>query len=147
MDIPKQYSAPEVEERIARFWADRDAFGADPSREDESYCIVIPPPNVTDVLHIGHALNNTLQDVLVRWQRMRGRNTRWVYGTDHAGIATHNVVERALAKEGLTRNDVGREAFVKRIWQWCDEKGGTITEQLKRLDCSLDYARERFTMD
>ena len=92
MDIPKQYTSADVEERIAAFWAEHDAFAADPARGGQSYCIVIPPPNVTNVLHMGQALNNTLQDVLIRWQRMRGANTRWVYGTDHAGIATQNVV-------------------------------------------------------
>jgi len=147
MDIPKQYAPADVEHRIARFWDEHDAFAADPARGGESYCIVIPPPNVTNVLHMGQALNNTLQDVLVRWQRMRGRNTRWVYGTDHAGIATQNVVERALADEDLGRDDLGRDGFLERVWQWCNEKGGAITEQLKRLGCSLDFARERFTMD
>jgi valyl-tRNA synthetase len=147
MIIPKQYAAADVEARIARFWDKHDAFGADPARGGESYCIVIPPPNVTNVLHMGQALNNTLQDVLVRWQRMRGKNTRWVYGTDHAGIATQNVVERALADEGIKRDDLGRDQFLERVWQWCNEKGGAITQQLKRLGCSLDFARERFTMD
>lgn len=147
MDIPKQYTPADVENRIARLWDKHDAFAADPARGGESYCVVIPPPNVTNVLHMGQALNNTLQDVLVRWQRMRGRNTRWVYGTDHAGIATQNVVERALADEGLGRGDLGREAFIERVSQWCDEKRRAITEQLKRLGCSLDFARERFTMD
>ncbi|MBN1917496.1 MAG: valine--tRNA ligase [Verrucomicrobia bacterium] len=147
MDIPKQYSAADVEGRIALFWQETHAFDADPPRGGASYCIVIPPPNVTATLHTGHALNNTLQDVLVRWQRMRGRNTRWVYGTDHAGIATQNVVERALAQEGIRRDDLTRDEFLERIWQWCRDKGGGITEQLKRLGCSLDYANERFTMD
>ena len=147
MDIPKQYTSADVEERIAAFWAEHDAFAADPARGGQSYCIVIPPPNVTNVLHMGQALNNTLQDVLIRWQRMRGANTRWVYGTDHAGIATQNVVERALADEGASRDDLGREKFLERVWQWCNEKGGAITEQLKRLGCSLDFAHERFTMD
>jgi len=147
MDIPKQYTAADIEDRIARFWQQTDAFAADPARGGTSYCIVIPPPNVTSVLHTGHALNNTLQDVLVRWQRMRGRNARWVYGTDHAGIATQNVVERALAEEGIRRDDLTRDEFLERVWRWCRDKGGGITEQLKRLGCSLDYARERFTMD
>jgi valyl-tRNA synthetase len=147
MDIPKQYTPAAVEERIARFWDEHNAFGADPARGGDSYCIVIPPPNVTNVLHMGQALNNALQDVLVRWQRMRGRNTRWVYGTDHAGIATQNVVERALADEGIKREDLGRDAFVERVWQWCRDTGVTITEQLRRLGCSLDFAHERFTMD
>jgi valyl-tRNA synthetase len=147
MDIPKQYTAADVEGRIAQFWREHDAFSADPSRGGESYCVVIPPPNVTNVLHIGQALNNTLQDVLVRRERMRGRTTRWVYGTDHAGIATQNVVARALADEGVARDDMGREQFLERVWQWCREKGGVITGQLKRLGCSLDFARERFTMD
>ncbi len=147
MDIPKQYTAADVEDRIARFWDEHNAFAADAARGGESYCIVIPPPNVTNVLHMGQALNNALQDVLVRHHRMRGANVRWVYGTDHAGIATQNVVERALADEGIERDDLGREEFLERMWQWCNEKGGAITEQLKRLGCSLDFARERFTMD
>jgi valyl-tRNA synthetase len=147
MSIPSQYTAADVEDRIARFWQETDAFGADPAQGGTSYCIVIPPPNVTNVLHIGQALNNTLQDVLVRWQRMRGRNTRWVYGTDHAGIATQNVVERVLAEDGIGRHDLTRDEFLERVWQWCREKGGAITEQLRRLGCSLDFARERFTMD
>jgi valyl-tRNA synthetase len=109
--------------------------------------VVIPPPNVTGILHMGHALNNTIQDILVRWQRMQGCNTVWMPGTDHAGIATQNVVERALRKEGKTRHDLGREAFIDKVWEWKEEYGGTIVRQLKRLGSSCDWDRERFTMD
>ncbi|MBW1992462.1 MAG: valine--tRNA ligase, partial [Deltaproteobacteria bacterium] len=111
------------------------------------YCIVIPPPNITGSLHMGHALNNTLQDILIRFKRMQGYDTLWMPGTDHAGIATQNVVERMLAEEGLNRHDLGREAFIQRVWQWKETSGGTIITQLKRLGCSCDWSRERFTMD
>lgn len=122
-------------------------FHADPSSDGEPYCVMIPPPNVTGILHMGHALNNTIQDILARWRRMQGRNVLWMYGTDHAGIATQNVVERALRKEGQQREDLGREAFVKKVWEWRDEYGSTIQRQLKRLGASCDWDRERFTMD
>ena len=109
--------------------------------------MVIPPPNVTGVLHMGHALNNTLQDALARWKRMSGCNTLWMPGTDHAGIATQNVVERQLAAEGTTRHAYGREQFISRVWKWREQSGGTIINQLKRLGASCDWERERFTMD
>ena len=108
---------------------------------------MIPPPNVTGSLHIGHALNSTLQDILVRWMRMSGRNTLWVPGTDHAGIATQNVVERQLAKENIDRHALGREKFVEKVWEWKKEYGGRIINQLKRMGASCDWERERFTMD
>ncbi|HEX9899767.1 MAG TPA: class I tRNA ligase family protein, partial [Candidatus Methylomirabilis sp.] len=145
---PKQgYDPHGVEERWYRFWEARDLFRADATWSAPAYSIVIPPPNVTGSLHMGHALNNTLQDILIRWQRMQGRNTLWMPGTDHAGIATQNVVERQLAQEGLSRETLGREAFIQRVWRWKEESGGTIIRQLKTLGCSCDWARERFTMD
>src|SRR2546425_4010403 len=111
------------------------------------YCIVIPPPNVTGSLHWGHALNNTLQDILIRYKRMDGYNAQWVPGTDHASIAVHVLLERQLAAEGKTRHDIGREAFLERAWKWKEESGGTIIRQLKRLGASCDWSRDRFTMD
>ena len=128
-------------------WEERGYFRADPFSKAKPYCIVIPPPNVTGSLHIGHALNNTLQDILVRWKRMEGFNALWQPGMDHAGIATQVVVERQLAAEGTTRQALGREAFVQRVWKWKEESGGTIIRQLKRLGASCDWERERFTMD
>jgi valyl-tRNA synthetase len=122
-------------------------FHADPARPGEPYSIVIPPPNVTGSLHMGHALNVTLQDVLIRFHMMQGENTLWLPGTDHAGIATQNVVERLLAKDGIRRGDLGREAFIARVWKWKEESGGTILRQLKRLGAACDWERERFTMD
>ncbi len=146
-DLPKGYEFDEVEERWYRRWLEHKTFAATMEEGRESFSIVIPPPNVTGVLHIGHALNNTLQDILVRYHRMRGDNTLWVPGTDHAGIATQNVVERQLATENLSRHDLGREKFIERVWQWRREKGGTIISQLKRMGASCDWDRERFTMD
>ncbi len=145
--LPKAYEFREVEERWGREWIEKGLSVADPSSGPPVFSMVIPPPNVTGVLHIGHALNDTLQDILVRYKRMDGYNTLWVPGTDHAGIATQNVVERQLAAEGLTRHDVGREAFIERVWRWKEQSGGRIIEQLKRLGCSCDWSRERFTMD
>ncbi|MGY9106895.1 MAG: class I tRNA ligase family protein, partial [Alphaproteobacteria bacterium] len=115
--------------------------------EGNPYCIVIPPPNVTGSLHMGHALNNTLQDILIRYARMTGRDALWQPGMDHAGIATQMVVERQLAEKGEARRDMGREKFLERVWEWKEESGGTITSQLRRLGASCDWSRERFTMD
>ncbi|HZW36223.1 MAG: valine--tRNA ligase [Deltaproteobacteria bacterium] len=143
----KAYDPKGIEERWYAFWMERGLFQADPTRPGEAYSIVIPPPNVTGSLHMGHALNITLQDVLVRYNRMLGRNTLWLPGTDHAGIATQNVVERLLAKEGISRQDLGREKFIARVWKWKEESGGVILKQLKRLGASCDWERERFTMD
>ena len=140
----------EVEDRLYQSWDSRGLMHAeakDASPEHPAFCIVIPPPNVTGVLHIGHALNHTLIDALVRRRRMQGYTTLWVPGMDHAGIATQNVVERELAKEGLSRYDLGREAFVERVWQWKAESGGKILGQMRRLGDSVDWSRERFTMD
>jgi valyl-tRNA synthetase len=141
------YDPQEVEARWYGFWESHDLFHADEHSPAPPYCIVIPPPNVTGSLHMGHALNNTLQDILIRWHRMRGDNTLWMPGTDHAGIATQNVVERRLRAEGKTRDEIGREAFIDRVWQWKRESGGTIIRQLRRLGASCDWARERFTLD
>ena len=141
------YDPRSVEERWYQYWLDEGFFHAEPGGEREPFCIVIPPPNVTGILHMGHALNNTMQDVLVRWRRMRGDNTLWVPGTDHAGIATQARVERQLAEEGLTKDDLGRDQFLERVWAWKEQYGGTIIRQLKRLGASCDWQRERFTMD
>jgi len=143
---PKAFEAP-----LYRGWKERGYFRADAGAvlrgERERYVIVIPPPNVTAVLHMGHGLNNTVQDVLIRWRRMQGRETLWVPGTDHAGIATQNVVERQLAAEGKTRYDLGREAFVERVWEWVRETGSTILRQLEAIGASCDWSRTRFTLD
>ncbi|PIE58933.1 MAG: valine--tRNA ligase [Desulfobulbus propionicus] len=146
-ELPKGYKFAEVEQRWYARWLDEKTFAAGMEEGKPSFSIVIPPPNVTGVLHIGHALNNTLQDILIRYHRMKGENTLWVPGTDHAGIATQNVVERQLVAENTTRHDLGREGFIQRVWQWRAEKGGTIINQLKRLGASCDWDRERFTMD
>ena len=146
-DIPKAYDFKDVEPRWYREWNEKGLFRAEIIEGRPKFSMVIPPPNVTGVLHIGHALNNTLQDILVRYKRMDGYDTLWVPGTDHAGIATQNVVERQLASEGLTSDDIGREKFIERVWEWKKKSGGTIIEQLKRLGCSCDWSRERFTMD
>jgi valyl-tRNA synthetase len=145
--IDKSYQAASIEEKWSRVWEREGSFRAAETSSKEPFSIVIPPPNVTGILHVGHALNNTLQDILVRWRRMQGKNALWVPGTDHAGIATQNVVEKQLAAEGLDRHQVGREQFLERVWQWKAESGGTIIRQLKRLGCSCDWERERFTLD
>ncbi|MBU0674791.1 MAG: valine--tRNA ligase [Proteobacteria bacterium] len=146
-ELAKAYEFNEVEQKWSSIWQDQNTFAATMVPGKKSFAIVIPPPNVTGVLHVGHALNNTLQDVLVRYHRMLGENTVWIPGTDHAGIATQNVVERQLATEGKSRHDIGRDAFIDRVWAWRQDKGGTIINQLKRLGCSCDWQRERFTMD
>jgi valyl-tRNA synthetase len=148
--LDKTYDSASVEPRIAKAWEDADAFraGANAKPGAESFCIVIPPPNVTGSLHMGHALNNTLQDIMIRFERMRGKDVLWQPGMDHAGIATQMVVERQLMeRQQPSRRDMGREAFVERVWQWKDESGGIIFNQLKRLGASCDWSRERFTMD
>jgi valyl-tRNA synthetase len=145
--IPDRYEPAAVEERWYPEWEKRGYFRGDPLSTKPPYCIVIPPPNVTGSLHMGHALNDTLQDVLIRMKRMDGFNTLWQPGTDHAGIATQVVVERQLAAEGKTKEDVGREAFLQRVWAWKEQSGGTIIRQLKKLGASCDWSRLRFTMD
>ncbi len=145
--LDKTYLPADVEAEQYRRWEAANAFASDRRPGADPYCIVIPPPNVTGSLHMGHALNNTLQDVLVRFKRMQGRDVLWQPGMDHAGIATQMVVERQLEAGNLRRQDLGREEFVDRVWAWKNESGGTIINQLKRLGCSCDWSRERFTMD
>ncbi len=145
--LSKGYEFTEVEEKWLRHWQKENCFSATMEEGKPSFSIVIPPPNVTGVLHVGHALNNTLQDILTRYHRMCGDNTVWVPGTDHAGIATQNVVERQLATEGKSRHDLGRDQFVEKVWEWRKEKGGAIINQLQKLGSSCDWGRERFTMD
>ena len=145
--LPKGYDPVQVEQKWFDAWEKSGVFHADETSEKPHYSIVIPPPNVTGVLHMGHALNNTLQDILCRWKRMTGHEVLWMPGTDHAGIATQNVVEKQLAAEGKDRHDLGRDAFVERVWKWRSESGGQIINQLKRLGASCDWERERFTMD
>jgi valyl-tRNA synthetase len=145
--LDKTYNPAEIEPRLYDGWERSGAFAADPGSNAQPFTIMIPPPNVTGSLHMGHALTFTVQDTLVRWQRMKGRDVLWQPGTDHAGIATQMVVERLLAEQGIDRRQLGREKFVDRVWQWKAESGGTITTQLRRLGASLDWPRERFTMD
>ena len=145
--LAPQYDATGVEDTLYADWMARDLFRPHTARGGKPYVIVIPPPNVTAVLHMGHGLNNTVQDVLVRFERMRGRETLWLPGTDHAGIATQNAVEKLLAKEGKSRFDLGREAFVARVWEHVRATGGAILEQLKSIGCSCDWTRTRFTLD
>jgi valyl-tRNA synthetase len=145
--LDKTYNADEVESRWGRHWIEHNLFQPKGGPSGPHFSIVIPPPNVTGSLHIGHALNNTLQDILIRWRRMQGFRTRWIPGTDHAGIATQNVVERQLMQEGTTREALGREAFIQRIWEWRKQSGDTIISQLKQLGASCDWSRVFFTMD
>ena len=145
--LPKVYNPREIEEKWYPFWLEGKFFHAEPEQGKKPFCIVIPPPNVTGKLHLGHALDNTLQDILIRWHRMMGDNTLWIPGTDHAGIATQAKVEEMLAKEGKSKYDLGREAFLARVWEWKEKYGGTIIQQLKGLGASCDWDRERFTMD
>ncbi len=147
-ELPKTYSPSEFEDRLYKFWCDNNYFTPDPSDNRPSFSVVIPPPNVTGQLHMGHALDETLQDIIVRYKRMQGFNTLWVPGTDHAGIATQIKVEEQLrVNEGLTRYDLGREEFLKRVWDWKNRFGDRIISQLKKLGTSCDWSRERFTMD
>lgn len=146
-DMPTTYDPRAVEEKWYRYWEENKFFHSEVDPAREPFTIVMPPPNVTGQLHMGHALDNTLQDVLVRWRRMQGYNVLWLPGTDHAGIATQAKVEEQLAKEGLSKYDLGREKFLERVWAWKEEYGGRITSQLRRLGASCDWDRERFTMD
>ena len=144
-----RYEPSEAEPRIMERWLEAGHLPAPSPRAaaDENFSIAIPPPNVTGALHMGHALNGSIQDTLVRYHRMRGRRSEWILGTDHAGIATQKQVEKQLADEGSSREEIGREAFVARVWEWREQYGGTIIEQFKRLGASCDYERERFTLD
>src|SRR3954467_3919937 len=146
-DLPKQYDPQDAQRRWYAFWLEKGYFHA-PASPKRPYAIVIPPPNVTGALHMGHALNNTLQDVLTRWRRMQGYDALWMPGTDHAGIATQAVVERLFFQaEKKTRRDLGREELVKRIWEWKDKYEARILGQLRQLGCSCDWPRTAFTLD
>ncbi|MBI5231794.1 MAG: class I tRNA ligase family protein, partial [Coriobacteriales bacterium] len=145
--MPKSYDPKAVEKPIFDSWMEGGYFGSEIVEGVRPFSVVIPPPNVTGSLHMGHALNNTIQDVVIRRARMTGQPALWVVGTDHAGIATQNKVEQKLAGEGLSRYDVGREKFVEACWEWKEQYGSTIIEQLKAMGCSCDYDNERFTMD
>jgi len=148
MELPKIYDPKKTEKKIYNLWQKSGFFNPDKlGRKKKTYTISIPPPNITGSLHMGHALNATCQDILIRWRRMQGYRSLWLPGTDHAGIATQNVVEKELKKEGKTRFDLGREKFIERIWQWKEKYGDIILEQFKKLGCSLDWSRTRFTMD
>ena len=143
-----RYDPGESEARVFARWLESGRFHPEPAgTAAENYSIAIPPPNVTGALHMGHALNGTIQDTLIRYARMRGKRTKWILGTDHAGIATQTQVERLLASEGTSREEIGREAFIERVWRWREQYGGTIIDQYKRLGASCDYAEERFTLD
>src|SRR5689334_22894920 len=147
-EIADRYDPTSVEPHWYAVWEERGYFHADAASPKKPYCIVIPPPNVTGALHLGHALNNTLQDILVRWRRMQGFNTLWMPGTDHAGIATQAVVERLIQQqENKSRHDLGREKLVERIWQWKDRYEARILGQLRQLGASCDWTRTRFTLD
>src|SRR6266700_1995709 len=145
--LDKTYRPADVETRLYEAWERAGAFAADPSSGKLPYTIMMPPPNVTGSLHMGHALTFTLQDILIRFERMRGRDALWQPGTDHAGIATEIVVGNQLAERQINKHDLGREKFIERVWEWKAESGGTITTQLRRLGASADWPRERFTMD
>ena len=146
-ELPPRYNPQETEDKWIEYWREHNLFHARVNPSKKSFCVVIPPPNVTGILHMGHALNNTLQDILIRYKRMRGFETLWMPGTDHAGIATQNVVEKQLAKEGKKRQDLGRGEFLERLWDWKKQYGDTIIQQLIKLGASCDWQRTRFTMD
>ena len=149
MELSKIYDPKLVEDKIYALWEKSGFFNPDnlPGKRKKPFTIVIPPPNVTGSLHMGHALNSTVQDILIRWKRLQGYKTLWIPGTDHAGIATQNVVEKELKKEGLTRFDLGKEKFIERVWQWKERYGNMILSQFKKLGASCDWSRTRFTMD
>ena len=150
-DLPKSYEPGAIETRWAEYWIKEKLFSVPtppPGETRPVFTLLLPPPNVTGSLHMGHALDNTLQDVLIRYQRMRGKAALWLPGTDHAGIATQMMVERQLAESGnIGRRDLGREAFLEKVWEWKAQYGGTIVRQLRRLGASCDWSRERFTLD
>lgn len=146
-ELPKLYEPAEVEDKIYKYWTDNNCFRAEPDPKKKPYTIVIPPPNITGQLHMGHALDETLQDILIRWKRMCGYSALWLPGTDHAALATEVKIVDAMAKEGLTKEGIGREKFMERAWAWKEQYGGRIVEQLKKLGSSCDWSRERFTMD
>ena len=147
-ELPKQYDPKLVEDSIYQMWMENDCFHADPDPDKKPYSIVMPPPNVTGQLHMGHAMDSTLQDILTRYKRMQGYSALWVPGIDHAGIATQIKVEEELrTKENLTRYDLGREKFLERVWAWKEKYGNRIVEQQKKMGVSCDWSRARFTMD
>ena len=146
-DLAKQYDPKEVEDRTYKFWVDGDYFHAEVDDKKKPYTIVIPPPNITGQLHMGHALDNTLQDILIRFKRMQGYSTLWVPGTDHASIATEAKIVEKMREEGISKEDLGRDKFLERAWDWKKQYGGRIIEQLKKMGSSCDWKRERFTMD
>ncbi|MGB4521335.1 MAG: valine--tRNA ligase [Candidatus Omnitrophota bacterium] len=146
-EIPSRYNPKDTEDKWYKFWEDNSLFSANLEPNKKPFTIVIPPPNITGILHMGHALNNTIQDILIRYHKMKGEESLWVPGTDHAGIATQNVVEKSLAKENLKRQDLGRDKFIERVWLWKEQYGSTIIRQLKKLGASCDWNRLRFTMD
>ena len=147
MELSDRYSPEDVENRIYKWWEEKGYFEADDTSTKPPFSIILPPPNVTGQLHLGHALDHTIQDVLIRWKRMSGFNALWLPGSDHAGIATQSVVERELRKEGVRRQDMGRDPFVDRVWQWKHQYGNRIVEQMKRLGDSCDWRRHTFTLD
>ena len=148
MEMEKTYTPENFQSNIYQKWEKEGFFKPNYDSSKESFSIALPPPNVTGSLHMGHAFQQTIMDTLIRFHRMKGDNTLWQCGTDHAGIATQMVVERKLAKEeNLTRHDLGRENFIDRVWKWKEQSGGTITRQMRRLGASVDWSRERFTMD
>ncbi|MBE6554601.1 MAG: valine--tRNA ligase, partial [Ruminococcaceae bacterium] len=146
-ELPKTYAPGEFEERIYKNWCEKGYFTPKIDKKKKPYTIVIPPPNITGQLHMGHALDNTLQDILIRYKRMSGFCTLWLPGTDHASIATEAKIVEAMRKEGVTKDDLGRDGFLKRAWAWKEQYGGRIVSQLKRMGSSCDWSRERFTMD
>src|SRR5207244_10633040 len=147
MELPKSFDPRAIEQKWYPFWESRGMFKPSMKPDAPAYCIQLPPPNVTGTLHMGHAFQHTLMDVLIRYHRMRGDNTLWQLGTDHAGIATQIVVENQIKAQGQSRQELGREQFIERVWQWKQASGSTITNQMRRLGTSGDWSRERFTMD
>ncbi|MDD6034211.1 MAG: class I tRNA ligase family protein, partial [Oscillospiraceae bacterium] len=145
--LEKMYNPKDFEERIYKTWEERGYFTPDPDSKAPAYSIVMPPPNITGQLHMGHAVDNTLQDILIRWKRMQGYCTLWLPGTDHASIATEAKIVEAMRKEGVTKEEIGREAFLERAWDWKKQYGGRIVTQLRKMGSSCDWSRERFTMD
>ena len=146
-DLAKVYDPKDVEDRTYDFWTKNGYFHAKCDKDLKPYAIVMPPPNITGQLHMGHALDNTLQDAIIRWRRMQGYDALWLPGTDHASIATEAKIVEAMAKEGIKKEDIGREAFLERAWQWKEQFGGRIIQQLKKMGSSCDWDRLRFTMD
>src|SRR4030043_180414 len=146
-ELPKAYEPQEVEKRIYQFWLDKGYFTPKIDRSKKTFVIIMPPPNVTGELHLGHALTATLEDIMIRWHRMKGEPALWLPGVDHAGIATQVIVEQKLAEQGLDRHKLGREKFIERIWEWVAKSRQAITYQHQRLGVSCDWTRERFTLD